>query len=46
LGVGVVVLAFGLALWLAALLPLAGWLLMVAGAAVAIADLSRRYSSL
>jgi hypothetical protein len=39
------VLAFGLALWVA-LLPLVGWLLMVAGAAVAVAGLTRSYSSL
>jgi uncharacterized membrane protein len=44
--VGLVVLVLGLALWLAALVPLAGWLLMVAGAAIGFAGISRRYSSL
>jgi len=46
LGVGLVVLALGLALWLAAVVPLAGWLLMVAGVAVVVACCARRYSSL
>ena len=46
MGVGLVVLALGLALWLAALVPLVGWLLMVAGAAVVVACCAGRYSSL
>ena len=44
--VGAVVLALGLALWLAAFVPLAGWLLIVAGAAALVAGFSDRYSSL
>jgi uncharacterized membrane protein HdeD (DUF308 family) len=46
LGVGLVVLALGLALWLAALVALYGWLLMVAGAALIVAACTQRYSSL
>jgi len=44
--VGLVVLALGLSLWMAAVMPLAGWLLIVAGAAVLLAGFSGRYSSL
>lgn len=44
--VGLAVLALGLGLWLAAVVPLAGWLLMVAGAAVVVAGVTNRYSSL